>query len=177
MEKIPLLMQGGHIIPRKDRARKSSGLMKWDPYTLVVVLDKKGEATGKLYVDDAETFDFESGAYIHRKFDMYDSSLSSANIGTKGSKTATYLKSMSKVVVEKIIVVNAPQDWEGKTHVLVFEAGANTALEVGLTFHAAEQGKTAWVVVRNPAVAIGSDWRIDFLGRKSEPSKKDHEEL
>ena len=177
LDKIPLLMQGGHIIPRKDRARKSSGLMRWDPYTLVIVLDKQGEASGKLYVDDAETLDFESGAYIHRKFDMYDSNLSSANIGTKGSKTAAYLKSMSKVVVEKIIVVNVPQEWEGKTHVLVFEAGANTALEVGLTYHAAEPGKAAWAVVRSPGVAVGSDWRIDFLGRKSEPSKRGHEEL
>jgi mannosyl-oligosaccharide alpha-1,3-glucosidase len=177
LEKIPLLMQGGHIIPRKDRARKSSGLMKWDPYTLVVVLDKNGEASGTLYTDDAETFDFQSGAYIHRRFDMYDSSLSSEDIGTKESKTVAYLKTMAKVVIEKIIVVNAPMEWEGKGHALVFESGAKTSTEAGMKYHAAEAGKAAWAVVRNPGVPIGSDWRVDFLGRTSSPGKMGHKEL
>lgn len=151
--------------------------MKWDPYTLVVVLDKKGEASGTLYTDDAETFDFQSGAYVHRKFDMYDSSLSSEDIATKGGKTAAYLKTMSKVVVEKVIVINAPKEWEGQSHALVFESGANSALEAGLTYHAAEAGRAAWAVVRNPGVAAGSDWRIDFLARRSEPAKRRNEEL
>ena len=40
LSKIPLFMRGGHIIPRKDRPRRSSALMQYDPYTLVVVLNK-----------------------------------------------------------------------------------------------------------------------------------------
>lgn len=39
LEKIPMFMRGGHIIPRKDRHRRSSGLMKYDPYTFVIALD------------------------------------------------------------------------------------------------------------------------------------------
>ena len=46
LDKIPLLMQGGHIFPRKDRPRRSSGLMRFDPYTLVIVLGKVGMAKG-----------------------------------------------------------------------------------------------------------------------------------
>ena len=38
--------------------------MQWDPITLVVVLGKSGSAKGSLYVDDGETFDYESGAQI-----------------------------------------------------------------------------------------------------------------
>jgi len=41
LEKIPLFMRGGHIIPRKDRLRRSSGLMRYDPYTLVISLSSE----------------------------------------------------------------------------------------------------------------------------------------
>jgi mannosyl-oligosaccharide alpha-1,3-glucosidase len=162
LEKIPLLMQGGHIIPRKDRPRRSSGLMKWDPYTLVVVLDKVGSAEGTLYVDDGETFDFQNGAYIHRKFSFSGSTLISENLGTKGSKTAEYLKTMAKVRVEKVIIVGAPDTWKEKADVLVVEEGSKAGTKAGLSWHAGSAGKGAWAVVRDPGVAIGKDWKIDF---------------
>ena len=68
LDKTPVLMQGGHVIPRRDRFRRSSGLMRWDPFTLVVALDKQGHAEGTLYVDDGDSFEYEEGAYIHRRF-------------------------------------------------------------------------------------------------------------
>ena len=36
LDTIPLLTRGGHIFPRKDRHRRSTPLMKYDPYTLVI---------------------------------------------------------------------------------------------------------------------------------------------
>ena len=156
LEKIPLLMQGGHIFPRKDRPRRSSGLMKWDPYTLVIVLGKSGEAKGELYFDDGETFDYQQGAYVHKKFDFKDGVLSSKNIGSKGKLTDKYLKSVKSVGVEKVIVVGAPKAWEGKSTVKV---GSGQA---GLEYHAAEGNRVAWAVVRAPKVAIGDDWKMEF---------------
>jgi alpha 1,3-glucosidase len=156
LEKIPLLMQGGHIIPRKDRPRRSSGLMKWDPYTLVLVLNKAGTASGELYVDDGETFDYQQGAYIHRSFDFKDGVLASTNIGTKGKLTDKYLKTMKNVGVERVIVVGAPKEWAGKSSV---KAGGKDA---SLEFHAEEGNKAAWAVVRSPKVAVGEDWKIEF---------------
>ncbi|KAF7880397.1 uncharacterized protein EAF02_007243 [Botrytis sinoallii] len=157
LEKIPLLMQGGHIIPRKDRPRRSSGLMRWDPYTLVLVLNKEGKATGELYVDDGETFDYQSGAYIHRSFSFENGVLSSKDIGTKGKLTDKYLKSMKKVGVEKILVVGAPKEWSGLKSVKV---GSTTA---EITYHAGEGNKAAWASVRAPKVAIGEDWEVEFV--------------
>ena len=164
LDKIPLLMQGGHIIPRKDRPRKSSGLMKWDPYTLLVVLGKDGRAEGSLYVDDGETFDYQSGAYIHRNFIFSESSLSSESIGTKGPKTAAYLRTMTSVRVERVIVVNAPREWESKNEVLVLTDGAKAGTRASMTWHGRQSGKADWAVVRDPGVAIGTDWKIDFSG-------------
>jgi len=156
LEKIPLLMQGGHIIPRKDRPRRSSGLMRWDPYTLVIVLDKSGNAKGELYVDDGETFDYQQGAYIHRSFEFSNGVLESKDLGTKGKLTDKYHKMMKNVGVEKVVIVGALKSWEGKASV---KAGKE---EVGFEFHGEQGGKAAWAVVKKPGVKIGEDWRIEF---------------
>ncbi|KAF2841231.1 glycoside hydrolase family 31 protein [Patellaria atrata CBS 101060] len=167
LEKIPLLMQGGHIIPRRDRPRRSSGLMRYDPYTLLIVLDKAGNAEGSLYVDDGETFDYQQGAYIHRKFSFNQETgiLSSEDISTKGSKTAAYLKAMAKVRVERVIIVGAPNSWKSKTQVSIAEEGAKDSSKkksVSLQYHAAAGGKGSWAVVRDPGVLIAKGWKIDF---------------
>lgn len=41
LEKIPLLVRGSHMVPRKDRHRRSAGLMKFDPYTLVFAINNE----------------------------------------------------------------------------------------------------------------------------------------
>ncbi|EME43577.1 glycoside hydrolase family 31 protein [Dothistroma septosporum NZE10] len=170
LETIPLLMRGGHIIPRRDRPRRSSGLMKYDPITLVVVLGHSGDAEGTLYLDDGESFDHLEGAQIHRRF-LYQGStsmLTSEDLATAGKKTKEYLKLMEKVRVEKVIIVGAPQAWKEKTEVEVSEeqggAGSKSAgaRKVPLDFHDKEEGRAAWAVVRDPAVQVGSGWKIAF---------------
>lgn len=164
LEKIPLLMQGGNIIPRKDRPRKSSGRMKYDPYTLVVVLGATGAATGELYIDDAETFEYESGAFIHRNLTFENSILSSTPLSESkhGSKTSSYKKTMDKVRVERIVVVNAPSSWETKNQVTVIEQGAKTGMKASITFTHGAKGKASYAVIRDPGVGIGKDWKIEI---------------
>lgn len=162
IDKVPLLMQAGHIIPRKDRPRRSSGLMKWDPYTLVVVVDSNGEAEGTLYVDDGETYDYQRGGYIHRRFHFRDATLSSEDIGTKGPKTAEYLKVMSAVRVEKVVIIDPPTQWQEKASVTVVEEGAKSASTATVEYHDQASGKAPYVVVKNPGVSIGKTWRMEF---------------
>ncbi|KAJ5803861.1 CAZyme family GH31 [Penicillium psychrosexuale] len=161
-DKVPVLIQGGHIIPRKDRPRRSTGLMRWDPYTLLITLDKNGEAEGSLYVDDGETFDYERGAYIHRRFNYRDSVLSSEDIGTNGPKTAEYLKTMTGVTVERVVIVDPPAEWKAKNIVSVIEDGAKSGSTASLEFYEQEAGKASYVVVKKPNVGIGKAWRIEF---------------
>jgi len=162
LDTIPLLMQGGNIFPRRDRARRSSGLMKYDPYTLVVVLDESGNAKGQLYNDDGESFDYEQGASVWRSFEYKAETkkLTSVDIGTSGKKTAAYLKKIDSVKVGKVIVVAAPDSWKSKTEVQAKQDGKTHAST--LQYTAAENGKAAWAVVRHPDVKIGADWEIDF---------------
>ncbi|KAF2754890.1 glucosidase II alpha subunit [Pseudovirgaria hyperparasitica] len=173
LEKIPLLMQGGHIIPRRDRPRRSSGLMRYDPYTLVLVLDKEGNAQGTLYVDDGDSFDYISGGYIHRNFEYSSatSTLQSTDLNpdpnAKGSKTAAYLKTMSSVTVEKILIISAPKEWKQRTQVSISEEGVKDSLKkrtVELTYHEGSKGQANWAVVRKPDLSIGKGWKIDFGG-------------
>lgn len=162
LDKIPLLMQGGHIIPRRDRPRRSSGLMRWDPYTLIIVLGKTGDAEGDLYVDDGETYDFQSGAFIHRTFHFSSASniLSSKNIGIIGKLTEKYSKTMKKVGVEKVIVIGAPASWANKTAVKATEGSSTHNIKI--EFHAAQNGRAAWALIKNLGVPIGADWNVNF---------------
>ncbi|KAJ5665250.1 Glucosidase 2 subunit alpha [Penicillium maclennaniae] len=161
-DKIPLLMQGGHIVPRRDRPRRSSALMKWDPYTFVITLGKNGEAEGSIYVDDGETFDYERGAYIHRQFHFRDSVLTSEDLGIKGAKTGEYLKTMAGVTIERIIVVDPPTEWKDKNSVIVIEDGAKAGSTASLEYYEQQGGKAAYAVAKSPNVGIGKTWRIEF---------------
>ncbi|KAK5133891.1 hypothetical protein LTR08_007120 [Meristemomyces frigidus] len=172
LETIPLLMQGGHIFPRRDRPRRSSGLMRYDPFTLVVVLGHSGDAEGTLYLDDGESFDFEAGASIHRRFSfvgatstLMSEDLAAAAAAAPSKKAKDYLKLMEKVRVEKIIIVNAPAAWKGKEEVEISEGldgESAAARKVTLDWHPKEAGKAAWAVVRDPGVRIGGGWKIGF---------------
>ena len=190
LSKIPLLMKAGHIVPRRDRPRRSSGLMKDDPFTLVVVLDPEtGLAEGELYLDDGETYKYESGARIHRRFIFENGGLRSEDLDAaasdpKATKTLTktnddYLASNDHIGVERIIVVGAPKSWKGKETVSVSEEGSagvrerkgeqqkvlrsqDGVREIDMTFYEGSKGKADWAVVRRPDVKIGRGWRINF---------------
>lgn len=165
LDKIPLLMRGGHIFPRRDRVRRSSGLMKMDPYTLVIVLGADGKAEGELYVDDGESFDYQSGAYIHRKFVFENGALRSEDLGTKDKLTEQYAKKMEKVRVERVVVVGAPKAWNGVKTVAVSEeaeGSSGKARKVKIDFHQGSKGKADYAVVKDPKVAIGKGWKIEF---------------
>lgn len=162
LAKTPLLMQSGHIFPRRDRARRSSALMKFDPYTLVIVLGPDGKGTGELYVDDGESYDFEGGAYIHRKFIFENGVLRSEDIGKKGKLTDKYVKKMDKVRVERVVVVGAPTAWESLHKVKVSRENKEVK-NVEVKYTEGKNGQANEAVVRDPNCKIGEGWSIAFL--------------
>jgi len=68
LDKIPIFTHGGSIIPKKERVRRSSQLMAKDPFTLLISLDLKKEATGDIYLDDGISYKYEKGDYCWRTF-------------------------------------------------------------------------------------------------------------
>ena len=163
LDKIPVLMQAGHILPRKDRPRRSSGLMRYDPYTLIITLGPQGTAEGELYIDDGESYEYQDGAYIHRRFVFSAGRLTSEDLAdkpVKEKKRRDFLKTMSSVRVEKIIIIGAPAAWEGKSTVRVSEL--ETDWEVEMAFFKGDGTRANWAVVRNPGVGVGRGWRVSF---------------
>lgn len=162
LESVPLLMRGGHIIPRKDRPRRSSGLMKYDPYTLVVALGPTGGAGGVLYLDDGETYSYQDGEYIHKSFifNPADKTLRTGTLHPEPVKAAKFVKSMRDVRVERVIVVGVGEEWKGKKTVSVKQGSKTWKTEV--VVHEGVEGRAAYAVVRDPKVRIAKDWSIDF---------------
>ena len=60
LDHIPVLVKGGSIVPRKMRLRRSSKLMLYDPYTVVIAPNAAGEAIGQLYLDDESSLAHET---------------------------------------------------------------------------------------------------------------------
>ncbi|KAI1438230.1 glycoside hydrolase family 31 protein [Xylaria sp. CBS 124048] len=163
IETIPVLMAGGHIFPRRDIPRRSAQLMKFDDYTLVVVVGKDGTAEGRLYADDGDSFDYQQDQYIHRTFKLEGSRLTSTDADgrdTKSIEQGGWLKAMGDVAVDKIIVVGAPSSWANKKEAQL-ELDGNSS-PVKLEYVKASANRGAFAVVGRVGAGIGADWTIDF---------------
>lgn len=79
-----VFQRGGTIVPRLDTPRRSSAGMAKDPYTLAIALDKAGTASGELYVDDGESYEYEKGAFVLRRFTFGDGVLSASTVAGSG---------------------------------------------------------------------------------------------
>lgn len=161
LDTIPLLMRGGHIIPRRDIPRRSATMMRFDDYTLVVSVSKAGTAEGELYVDDGDSFDYEQGQYIHRQFSLSGNTLHSSEAegrDTKSIKPGDWLKAMGEVYVDKIIVVGAPSSWDRK-EVQITSEGKSWSAKV--QYNKVENGRAAFAVVGRVGARIGQDWSIE----------------
>jgi alpha 1,3-glucosidase len=160
LEKVPVLLQGGHIIPRRDIPRRSSALMRFDDYTLVVSVSKDGNASGELYIDDGDTFEYEQDQYIHRRFTFSGNTLTSIDtVGrdTKSIKAGPWLKDMETVYVDKVIIVGAPKTWNQKEATVSSEGKQWT---VKIQYHEAQGSRAAFAVVGRVGAKIGDDWSI-----------------
>lgn len=61
---IPVFIRGGSVIFTQDRPRRSSSLMKKDPYSILISLDTQGSAAGRIFIDDFTSFDYKKGEYL-----------------------------------------------------------------------------------------------------------------
>ncbi|GAV59594.1 Glyco_hydro_31 domain-containing protein/Gal_mutarotas_2 domain-containing protein [Cephalotus follicularis] len=155
-ESIPAFQRAGSIIPRKDRFRRSSTHMVNDPYTLVVALNSSQAAEGELYVDDGKSFEFEQGAYIHRRFVFSDGKLASLNMAPTALGK---LQFSSECIVERIILLGYTP---GPKSALIEPANQKAEIEVGPL--QLQRGREAAVVtIRKPGVRIADDWSIKIL--------------
>jgi alpha 1,3-glucosidase len=148
LDKIPVFQRGGSIVPRRERARRSSALMVRDPYTLVVALDRSGKATGTLYADDGRSFDFQGGKFLHRTFRFEgDALVSKRSPGALGNGTFA-----TGCVIERVVILGALRSY---TRAQVSDA-AGAVREASVV---ALRGR---VEVRKPDLSVDADWTLSL---------------
>lgn len=77
---IGAFIKGGSIIPLRSRVRRSSKLGKEEPFCLVIALNNDQRASGNMYIDDEETYNFEKGKYCFKRFVFQENELSIINV-------------------------------------------------------------------------------------------------
>jgi len=141
----PVFQRAGSIIPRQMRLRRSSDLMRRDPYTLDVVADDKGAADGAAFFDDQVSTHVGDARRV--RFALAPS-------GTGWALTARTVAGARAVdnVVERVRVLGlascAPRQGEAS------QGGKTWAFDV----ECADGG----VVLRRPWVALGADFTLTF---------------
>lgn len=143
LEKIPVFIKGGSVIPKKERPRRSSSQMAHDPYTLVIALDKKQAAEGQLYVDDGHTFNFLNGEFDKTKFTFANNVFTSKPVHNGCAKCP-------HPVVERLVVLGL----EIKPKHVILSSKA----ELDFEYFA----DTQKLVVRKPNVNFVHEWSITF---------------
>ncbi|XP_009364181.1 probable glucan 1,3-alpha-glucosidase [Pyrus x bretschneideri] len=155
-ESVPAFQRAGTIIPRKDRFRRSSTQMVNDPYTLVIALNSSQAAEGELYVDDGRSFEFQKGAYIHRRFIFSEGKLTSLNLASAASGQNEF---SCGCVIERIILQGLST---GQKSALIEPASQKAEIELGPLLMHSRHGPTA-ITIRKPNVRIADDWVIKML--------------
>lgn len=149
LKDIPMYLRGGSIITRQDRYRRSSKLMKRDPYTLVVALSKLGSASGSLYLDDGESFDYQDGEFVKVDFTAYSGNTITSEVKTAGKNFA---KTLENIYVERIIVAGVS---ETVVSVLVDSDGNSWEANFAQSKHIIE--------IKRPKVGISKTWSIKMV--------------
>jgi len=140
--KMPVFQRGGKIVAKRERARRSSRAMENDPFTLVIALDEKGEAEGRLYYDDGHTFNYKNGEYYISKFTFSGTTLTCTSEGPYATPAT----------VERVVIIGLNNKPDRATST----AGQNTNKCVVL-----DHGSS--VVIRKPDLPVNTNWKIDLM--------------
>ncbi|SCU81332.1 LAFA_0C04126g1_1 [Lachancea sp. 'fantastica'] len=143
-----LFIEGGHVLVRRDRFRRSSKLQKNDPYTLLIAPDARGKAHGRLYVDDGETFSYETGNYLEVAFEFESCVLTSTitHAATEGEAFSTKVERILIALPEKCGTTRA-----------TFTQGNNSWIH---SLHREEE--TGLIVVENPKLDLEAAWQLEL---------------
>ena len=168
MEGIPVYLRGGHIIPRKERARRSTAQMHKDPFTLWIALNSSGSAEGNLYVDDGHSFAYQRGSYIHRQFSFKGQILT--NTAAASSNAVVTIKAGKLLVsntIEKIVIVGLEGKQSSWRALYKGAAGQHMDVEAGPLKRVPGAPDSA-LVMRKPDLPVDQNWSLQLVPSSQE---------
>mmetsp|Transcript_15366 Transcript_15366/g.33773 ORF Transcript_15366/g.33773 Transcript_15366/m.33773 type:complete len:1019 (-) Transcript_15366:265-3321(-) len=82
LQSIPAYFRAGTVVPMKSRVRRSSSCTWQDPFTLKIYLDPtSGTATGRLYIDDYKTTQYQDGkSFLEVEFEFKSGTLKASSM-------------------------------------------------------------------------------------------------
>ncbi|DBA94742.1 TPA: hypothetical protein ACH3X1_002291 [Trebouxia sp. C0004] len=163
MESIPVFLRGGHIIPRKERARRSTAQTAKDPFTLWVALNSSGSAEGDLYIDDGHSFAYQRGSYLHRQFIFSKGVLTNKAAETSAAVMSIKAGKLSMSnTIERIVVVGVTGKESSWKALYKGASGQHIEVENGPLNHVAGMPDAA-VVIRKPNLHVEQDWSLQLV--------------
>jgi alpha 1,3-glucosidase len=148
--------------------------MKYDPFTLLVALDRDGSAGGDLYLDDGDSYAHEQGQLAWRQFYaetaeqglvLASDDLAEDNLDRAVDQVAlpqydhdnAFVKDVSKVRIERIVVLGL-----SKTPKAVRNEGVEVEFtwEEGLSADVKAEGKASVLVIKNPGLLVVKKWGL-----------------
>ena len=125
-------------------------------YWQVIALNSSKAAEGELYVDDGNSFNFQQGAYIHRRFVFSDGKLISINMA---SASRGNMKFTSDAVIERIILLGHAS---ASKNALVEPSNYKVDIELAPLWIQRTRSP-AVMTIRKPKVRVADDWTIKIL--------------
>ena len=170
---IPVFIKGGSIIPRKMRLRRSSKLMFYDPYTLIVTPTTQSRelsyAKGYLYVDDETTLAHErQAAYSLREFEYKSSNEKATLTSSKGhielisSDNGEPFYDVTNVV-ERVVIAGQTS---APTRITITTPGSDSSSSTPSIVSDLEftYDKTSQLLtIKKPFVIVTHDWVVTIL--------------
>ncbi len=130
--------------------RRAAVLAVNDPITLQIFLNSKGEATGSLYLDDGQSYDYRTkSAFISGSFNFSKQTLSyEFQKGTSDANAAW---------LERVVIYGYPS----KPNRVVAQLGADPSKATQIAFK--YNADTKEVIVRKPALPFGQNWQLQIF--------------
>jgi alpha 1,3-glucosidase len=161
---FPVLIQGGSILPIRQRVRRSSPLMWQDPFTFIVALSKDATASGQLYLDDGVGYGYEKGEYVWRELSFLNGVLRSTDMSAKASIAIApyqekngWAQAIGHVKVEQLVVLGLKSEPKSVT---VAGQRVQWSYEAGAASGGKQEGTASRLTIKKPGVGVVSGWEV-----------------
>jgi mannosyl-oligosaccharide alpha-1,3-glucosidase len=141
---LPHFQRSGTIIAKRERMRRSALLAINDPLTLDIFIDKNGNARGRVYLDDGQSFNYRKGEFL-----FGDLSLEKKTLKYVMNESGKY---NSKSWLERVNIYG----WNGgKTSKVVSQVGGKSSQLLFIS----DDAKRV-LTIRKPALFFTQNWQI-----------------
>ncbi|VEL26126.1 unnamed protein product [Protopolystoma xenopodis] len=179
LSSIPAFYRGGRIIPRRERIRRSSWMMRHDPFTLIVTLDNRiPNCLGHLYLDDYHSRRRGASSYpgatmLHLMYNQTPSVAGHASshgpggflqlrvVPTPGMDSQSSLKmaALNHGYIERIIFLGFSHPAIRAT--VLFSDGRRQSMDY--TYSANSPKRAGILIIRRANLRLTEDWRIHLV--------------